>query len=146
MSPDQGNDATRSPVTITLSDAQVTHIARGLSGGSSVTGFVARLTGAGGFEDSVQAMLSDARYSHSLLKALLVLAAFPMDGSELALSDVTSQLDWSPSTTHRYFVTWTAVGALERNPDSRRYKRAAPPPETAHPVAEAGTGDAARED
>jgi hypothetical protein len=146
MSLDQGEDATRAPVTITLSGAQVAHIARGLSGGSSVTGFVAGLTGAVGFQDSVESMLSDARYSHSLLKALLVLAAFPMDGSELALSDVTGQLNWSPSTTHRYFVTWTAVGALERNPDTRRYRRAALPRETAHPVAEAGTGGAARGD
>jgi hypothetical protein len=49
MSLDQGEDATRAPVTITLSGAQVAHIARGLSGGSSVTGFVAGLTGAVGF-------------------------------------------------------------------------------------------------
>jgi hypothetical protein len=125
----------RSPVMITLSDAQVAHIARGLSGGSPLTGFVAGLTGAGGFEDSVQAMLGDARYSHSLLRALLVLAAFPIDGGELALKDVTSQLDWSPSTTHRYIITWAAVGALTRNPDSRKYRRAALPQEMVHPAA-----------
>jgi hypothetical protein len=146
MSLDHGKDATRSPVTITLSDAQVAHITRGLSGESPLTGFVAGLTGAAGFEDSVQSMLSNTRYSQSLLRALLVLAAFPIDGSELALSDVTSQLDWSPSTTHRYFVTWAAVGALERNPDSRRYRRAAMPTEAARRAGEAGAGDAVRGD
>jgi len=51
-------------------------------------------------------MLSDTRYSHPLLRALLVLTAFPMDGSELALKDVTSHL------------------ALERDPASGRYRRA----------------------
>jgi hypothetical protein len=114
-------------VNIVLSDAQVAYIARELSERPPVTAFIAGLTDAEGFQDSVQAMLSDTRYSRTLLRALLVLAAFPDDGSDLALKDVTSQLHWSPSTTHRYFATWVALGALERDPTSRRYRLAPAP-------------------
>ena len=59
-----------------------------------------------------------------MLRALLVPAAFPADGSERELTAVAEQLSLSPSTTHRYLRTWTAVGLLERDPDSRRYRRA----------------------
>ena len=33
-------------------------------------------------------------------------------------------LDMNPSTAHRYLSTLLAVGLLERNPDTRRYRLA----------------------
>jgi hypothetical protein len=44
--------------------------------------------------------------SHSVLRALLVLAAFPLDGSYRALADVARELETNASTTHRYVSTW----------------------------------------
>lgn len=53
--------------------------------------------------------------SHSVLRALLVLAAFPLDGTYRALADVARELETNASTTHRYVSTWLAVGLLEQD-------------------------------
>ena len=60
--------------------------------------------------------------SRSLLLGLLVFACFPRDGSGLAVSDVAARLEMSPSTTHRYMTTLLAVGLLEQDPRTRRYR------------------------
>jgi len=70
------------------------------------------------------------RLSRSLLSGLLVLACFPADGGHLGIAQVAETLSMSPSTTHRYVSTLLAVGLLERDPATRRY-RLADPPETA---------------
>lgn len=62
-------------------------------------------------------------YSRSTLRALMVLQAFPCDGGERQLTAVAGELGLSPSTTHGYVITWVAVGALEQNPTTRRYRR-----------------------
>jgi DNA-binding MarR family transcriptional regulator len=69
--------------------------------------------------------LTEAQVARVLREASgeAVLAAFPADGTERELSSVANQLSLSPSTTHRYLRTWTAVGLLERDPNSRRYRR-----------------------
>jgi hypothetical protein len=110
-------------VTIAMSDAQIAQILRENSGGVGLTARLVDLSDLETLRSSVQPLWDDVRYSHSLLKALLVLAAFPTHGAELALKDVAGQFDWSRSATHRYVATWTALGVLERNPESRRYRR-----------------------
>ncbi len=51
-----------------------------------------------------------------------MLACFPTDGGALAVTDVAAQLSLSPSTTHRYMTTLLAVGLLEQDARSRRYR------------------------
>jgi hypothetical protein len=65
--------------------------------------------------------------SLSTLRSLLVLVAFPNDGSYRTLAEVSREVDYNPSTTHRYVSTWIAVGLLEQDPRSRRYRRPPPP-------------------
>jgi hypothetical protein len=112
-------------VTIALTDAQVARVVREASGPSGLApAFSSALGDPATLAKSVLPFLADQGYSRSVLRALLVLAAFPADGSERELSAVASELSLSGSTTHRYLRTWTAVGLLERDPESRRYRRA----------------------
>jgi hypothetical protein len=112
-------------VTISLTDSQVARVMREASG---PLGFAPAFSSAMGdpktLASAVSPFLSDHGYSRSVLRALLVLAAFPTDGRERELTAVAEQLSLSASTTHRYLRTWTAVGMLERDPDTRRYRRA----------------------
>ncbi|MHB8235300.1 MAG: acyl-CoA dehydrogenase family protein, partial [Solirubrobacteraceae bacterium] len=55
-----------------------------------------------------------ANVSRSVLRALLVLAAFPLDGAYRALADIAKELGYNASTTHRYVSTWLAIGLLEQ--------------------------------
>jgi hypothetical protein len=110
--------------SIVLTDAQVAHVTREISDSASVSAFVAGLADAEGFQVSAQPMLSDPRFARSLVRSLLVLAAFPIDGGEPDLIDIACQFEWSESTTYRYVVTWAALGVLEQNPDSHKYRRA----------------------
>jgi len=66
--------------------------------------------------------LEDSRLSRSLLAGLLMLASFPTDGSYLGNAEIARMLDMNPSTTHRYVSTLVAVGLLERDPSTRRYR------------------------
>jgi hypothetical protein len=111
-------------VTITLSDAQVARVVREVS---SRAGLVTLLSGVGELQELRRAMLpllGDVRCSHSTIRALLVLAAFPADGGERDLTDIAREIGFSPSTTHRYVSTWMALGLLEQDSRSRRYRRA----------------------
>jgi hypothetical protein len=110
-------------LVIALTDAQVTEVVREASGGPRLAGLLAA---AGDLEELRRAMVplvGDPRLSHSALRAILVLAAFPADGGERELTDVGEALSLPPSTTHRYVRTWVALGLLEQNPRSRRYCR-----------------------
>jgi IclR-like helix-turn-helix domain-containing protein len=113
-------------VTITLTDWQVARVVREASVPPGLTALPVGLDDFGELRGAVLPLLDDAAYSRSTLRALLVLGAFPPDGSERELTDVARQLDLSPSTTHRYIGTWMAVGLLEQHPRSRRYRRAPP--------------------
>jgi hypothetical protein len=72
---------------------------------------------------AVDAHSEDAKVSRSVLRALLVLAAFPLDGTYRALADVSKEVGYNPSTTHRYASTLLAIGLLEQDPKSRKYRR-----------------------
>jgi len=106
---------------VALTDAQLGLIARQLSYGATVTDTVSELARHGAFQDSLEILLNDARYSHSLVRALLLLTAFPGDGGALSVKDLANRLGWSTSTTHKYVLTWTALGVLERT-DKGHYR------------------------
>jgi len=53
-----------------------------------------------------------------------MLASFPGDGSYVSIAKLARLLGMSPSTTHRYVSTLLAVGLLERDPRTRKYRLA----------------------
>ncbi len=53
---------------------------------------------------------------------VLLLAAFPSDGGYIGNSDLARALDLSASTTHRYVTTLVALGLVERDPATRKYR------------------------
>lgn len=113
-------------VTIELTDEQVAAVVR-----AATPGGLAPMTAGINDLDVVRRLLRSpiecARCSRTTLRALLVLAAFA-DGAERELADIATQVELSPSTTHRYLSTWLAVGLLTQNPQSRRYRRVGPRP------------------
>ena len=110
-------------VTITLTDAQVAQVLDEASGRASVASVLPELSALDTMRSVLLSIEGDARCSRSALRALLVLAAFPGDGGERELTDVARELGFSPSTAHRYIGTWLAIGLLEQEPRSRRYRR-----------------------
>jgi DNA-binding MarR family transcriptional regulator len=66
--------------------------------------------------------LSDKTLSRSLLAGLLVLSCLPLDGSYIGVADVARRLGMNTSTTHRYMKTLWAVGLVEREAESRKYR------------------------
>jgi DNA-binding transcriptional ArsR family regulator len=112
---------TASPITIELTRAQVDQVVRGGSTGSGVSSVLQGL-GDRGLVANYPALAASPRLSRSLLLGLVVLASFPTDGNALAVTDVARRLGLSPSTTHRYMTTLLAVGLLEQDPRSRRYR------------------------
>ncbi len=111
-------------VRVALSGLQVEQVMEQLSGRVSVMGVLGGgVPDLDGVRRALEPLLEDNRYSRSACRALLVLAAFPVDGSELELTDVARELGISQSTIHRYIATWMAIGLLEQDPQSRRYRR-----------------------
>jgi hypothetical protein len=72
-------------------------------------------------------LLSDRTVSRSLLCGLVVLIAFPADGSDRGIKEVATELGLPTSTTHRYAHTLLTVGLLAQDPRTRRYRRPAWP-------------------
>jgi IclR helix-turn-helix domain len=64
----------------------------------------------------------DVSLSQSLLRGLVVLACFPVDGTALGATEVANAVGASVSTTHRYVSTLAAVGLLEQTAEGRRYR------------------------
>ena len=112
-------------VAITLSPAQVAQVIRQASGG--VADVLAGSDHVRELASSMLPLLDDNTYSRTTIRAVLTLAAFPTDGSEREITDVAREVGQSPSTTHRYVRTWVAIGELEQEPYSRRYRRPRPP-------------------
>jgi hypothetical protein len=71
---------------------------------------------------SYPTQMDDRRLSRSLLSGLLVLSCFPVDGGYLGIAELARMLEMNTSTTHRYVTTLLAVGLLERNSASRKYR------------------------
>ncbi len=110
-----------SGVTIDLTRTQVDHVVRHTSNGGGISSLLHGLADRE-LASNFQALSASPRLSRSLLLGLLVLACFPTDGRALTVTDVAVRLGLSPSTTHRYMTTLLAVGLLEQDPRTRRYR------------------------
>jgi hypothetical protein len=106
-------------ISIRLSRDQVNEVVRKAAGSDGILGGLAGVKE--GDAHSFEAKMDDARFSRSLLRALMVLASYPADGSARSVSDVAKQLGMGISTAHRYTSTFAEVGVLERDPVSRQY-------------------------
>jgi DNA-binding MarR family transcriptional regulator len=113
---------TDSAISIELTRAQVDQVVREASGEDGVSALLRGLGDQSTLSSKYRALSESPRLSRSLLLGLLVLACFPADGGSLAVSDIAERLGMSPSTTHRYMTTLLAVGLLEQEPRTRRYR------------------------
>lgn len=113
---------THTDISIRLTDEQVAQILCPVAGKETSL----CLRGAVSHPDP-QALLHPvadlAECSRTLLRAVGVLASFPVDGTKQEVTAVARRLGLSLTATHRYVRTWTALGLLERDPDSRTYGR-----------------------
>jgi predicted transcriptional regulator len=110
-----------SGISIELSSAQVEEVVLGTSGRSFVSQLMRGLADRDAPAPSYRALADSPRMSRSLLLGLLVLAAFPADGSSLAVTEVAESVEMSASTTHRYLTTLLSVGLLRQDSSTRRY-------------------------
>jgi hypothetical protein len=119
-------------VTIELSKAQVDKVIRAAGQGGTMSVLLTALKDPNwtlglDAEEWVQpAQMEDRRLSRSLLSGLLVLSCFPPDGEYLGIAELARMLAMNTSTTHRYVTTLLAVGLLDRDSTTRRYRLAAP--------------------
>jgi hypothetical protein len=109
-------------ICIEFSQAQVEQVVRAASDGGSMSVLLSGLADMRRVLEAMPAQLEDSRLSRSLLAGLLMLASFPADGSYLGNAQLARMLGMDPSTTHRYISTLVAVGLLERDPSTRRYR------------------------
>ncbi len=109
-------------VLIELSRAQVDRIVRNAADVGNMSVLLSGLKDIRAVLAREPRQLEDSRLSRSLLAGLLMLASFPSDGSYLGNAEIARLLDMNPSTAHRYVSTLVAVGLLERDPATRRYR------------------------
>lgn len=125
-------NAARERITIELSKAQVDQVIRAAGEGGTMSVLLSALKdpdwtlAVNSREWAHPEQMDDRRLSRSLLSGLLVLSCFPANGSSLGIAELARMLDMNTSTTHRYVMTLLAVGLLERDPATRRYRLAAP--------------------
>jgi predicted transcriptional regulator len=118
-------------ILIELSKAQVDQVVRNAGQGGTMSVLLSALrdpdwTLAFDSDDwAYPAQMEDRRLSRSLLSGLLVLSCFSLDGEDLGIAELARMLNMNTSTTHRYVTTLLAVGLLERDSSSRRYRLAA---------------------
>jgi len=119
-------------ITVELSKAQVDQVVRAAGQGGAMSVLLSALKDPNwslvgeGETWSQPAQMEDRRLSRSLLSGLLVLSCFPADGGYLGIADLARMLAMNTSTTHRYVTTLLAVGLLERDANTRRYRLAPP--------------------
>lgn len=107
-------------VVLALSREQVEQVVRAASGAGNISVLLSGLTDVPNMLDRIDL----PRVSTSVLHGLLVLAALPRDGSFLRNAEVARALGMEKSTAHRYLQTLMAVGLVEHDPSTRRYRRA----------------------
>jgi hypothetical protein len=110
-------------VTITLTRAQIARVVRGAAGDAGSALMLSALGDLQDFRNVLLARSEDASISRSTCRALLVLLSLSVNNSFHEVTEIAKQLGLSPSTTHRYIRTWVALGLLEQDPESRRYRR-----------------------
>lgn len=117
---------TDSPITIELTRTQIDRIVRSTSSRDFASDLIRGLTEGHTPTRNFEALSESPRLSRSLLLGLLVLACFPPDGTPVAVTEVAERLGMSASTTHRYMTTLLAVGLLEQDSRTRRYRATLP--------------------
>jgi hypothetical protein len=123
---------TSGAVTIELSKSQVDKVIRAAGQGGTMSVLLSALRdpswtlGLDSEQSAQPAQLEDRRLSRSLLSGLMVLSCFPPDGGYLGIAELARMLAMNTSTTHRYVTTLLAVGLLERDSTTRRYRLATP--------------------
>lgn len=110
-------------ITVELSSSQVDQVISAATDANGVRSILFGLKGTAPVIDVDPASLNDTRLSRSLLAGLLVLAAFPPDRSFVGNKDIAQELGMTMTTTHRYISTLLAAGLIERDPNSRKYRR-----------------------
>lgn len=117
-------------VSITLSRNQVDHIMRATLGETAAPSVSAIVSGSlpgtasrHTLSARYRALQDNRRLSRSLLAGLLVLSCFSSGDRDLGIKDISEELELNTSTVHRYVVTLVAAGLLERDPETRRYRR-----------------------
>ncbi|MFI4989335.1 MAG: helix-turn-helix domain-containing protein [Solirubrobacterales bacterium] len=118
-------------IVLQLSRSQVAMVLRTANASGAPSTLLSGLDNAADSSDSADvdellklAEADERRLSRSLLAGLLVLACFPLDGTQLGVAQLARRLNMSPSATHRYISTLLAAELLERDPDTRRYRLA----------------------
>ncbi|HTD08112.1 MAG TPA: helix-turn-helix domain-containing protein [Solirubrobacteraceae bacterium] len=129
--PEHRNESSAAdPVTIELSKAQVDQVVRTAGEGGTMSVLLSALKdpkwtlAVDSDEWSYPVQMEDRRLSRSLLSGLLVLSCFSAAGGSLGIAELARRLDMNTSTTHRYVTTLLAVGLVERDPSTRRYRLA----------------------
>jgi len=114
---------------VRLTPLQVEHVVRQATGwGQDVDGFLGALLGVEGDTEIVRAELErdgrseNPRLSRSVLRGVYVLAGVGV--GDHAVTELAKELGMNASTTLRYIQTWVALGLLEQDPASQRYRRA----------------------
>jgi IclR helix-turn-helix domain len=116
-------------ISITLCTAQVEDVLRqAIVPNSLGHGFALALDDPEHLRSALRELTTNNNYCRSVLRALIILAGFPADGSERELTSVAAEVGLSPGTTHRYLQTLAAAGLLARDAQSRRYRRPATRP------------------
>jgi IclR helix-turn-helix domain len=114
--------AVEGAVRIELDPAQVNRIIRMTSGSGPAGPWPLGMASV--IPEGFALQLDDRKMSRSLVLGLMVYSFFPRDHSYLRVSDISRSLDLTSSTVHRYISTLLAVGLLEREPNTRRYRLA----------------------
>jgi hypothetical protein len=122
-------------VRITLTEAQVAGVVRDASDGSQLAWLLSGVSDLNAVRAAMEPLWDDHQWSRSVLRAVLVLAALPGDGSWGEITDIARMVGLSPATAHRYAQTWVALGLAEQNPRTRVYRRA---PDTGRRAERAG--------
>jgi hypothetical protein len=107
---------------IELSQAQVDRVVRAAADSGSMAVLLSGLERVRGTLAAGPAQLQDPRLSRSLLSGLLLVASLPEDGSYMGNAQLARTLGMNVSTVHRYLQTLVAVGLVERDPSTRRYR------------------------
>ena len=71
---------------------------------------------------SAVSSIRQATWSQSLERGLAILSAFGSDRSTIGVSELSRELGLSRSTTHRYIATLTALGYLQQDAETKRYR------------------------
>jgi hypothetical protein len=120
--PGNGGGQGAGTISIELSPSQVDRVVRGAADRGNMSVLLSGLSDVREVLAREPSQMEDSRLSRSLLAGLLMLASFPTDGSYIGNAEIARILDMNPSTTHRYVSTLVAVGLLERDPATRRYR------------------------